>query len=68
MKDLTCKNLLYLKKNGYTQGADFVIYLVLGSGLEFKDGTNQAVEHTYDKKIIRFKDLNKNFSNIGYNF
>ena len=41
--------------------------MVLHSGLEFKDCTNQTVEYTYDKNGNLVKYLNKNISNIGYN-
>ena len=40
---------------------------VYGNGTEFKDGSNQTTEYTYDKNGNLTKDLNKNISKIGYN-
>ncbi|WP_148373227.1 RHS repeat domain-containing protein, partial [Bacteroides bouchesdurhonensis] len=46
---------------------DNVTNSVYGNGTEFKDGTNQITEYTYDKNGNLIKDLNKNISSIGYN-
>ena len=40
---------------------------VYGNGTEFKDGSNQTTEYTYDKNGNLTKDLNKDISKIGYN-
>ena len=46
---------------------DIATSAVYGNGIEFKDGTNQTTEYTYDKNGNLIKDLNKNLSNIQYN-
>ncbi|WP_270439471.1 RHS repeat domain-containing protein [Bacteroides bouchesdurhonensis] len=45
---------------------DIATSAVYGNGTEFKDGTHQRTEYTYDKNGL-IKDLNKNISNIQYN-
>ena len=39
-----------------------------GNGFEFKDGAKQADEYAYDANGNLTKDLNKNITNIRYNF
>ena len=42
--------------------------IAFNGGLEFKDGANQSVEYIYDSNGNLIKDLNKNISNIEYDY
>lgn len=47
---------------------DNATHSVFGNGMEFKDKRNQTVEYEYDKNGNLTKDLNKNITDIQYNF
>ena len=47
---------------------DAVSTSAYNNGFEFKDAVQQADEYAYDKNGNLTKDLNKNISNIQYNY
>ena len=47
---------------------DNVTNSIFGNGMEFKNNSNQTVEYKYDKNGNLTKDLNKNITDIQYNF
>ena len=62
--NLTCT----LEGNRLTRVDDAVSAAAYNDGFEFKDAVKQANEYAYDANGNLTKDLNKNISNIQYNF
>ena len=62
-------NLTYtLDGNRPTRVDDAVTASAYNNGFEFKDAVKQANEYTYDANGNLTKDLNRNISNIEYNY
>ena len=57
-----------LNGNQLTRVDDAVTSSAYNGGFEFKDAVKQANEYTYDANGNLTKDLNRNISNIEYNF
>ena len=57
-----------LNGNRLSRVDDVATASAYGNGFEFKDGAKQADEYAYDANGNLTKDLNKNITNIRYNF
>lgn len=53
--------------NQLIKATDVVIDPTLSQSADFKDGTNQSAEYTYDRNGNMTQDLNKGISEISYN-